>query len=116
MTTNNIELLTRSVTSRMEVAQRTLDKFVAELAVEPAHAMSWADKSVSAAGTVRVCAIILKALSEQESVSSLLKFGTEMVMRAGRYPARSSSPMNNLMEQSVAAAWAEECERMQHFC
>lgn len=95
---------------RLESARADIAEFAAKLVADPVHAMGWSDDAFKAAAKVKVFSLVEASLANGASPEDIAKWGVNAAIRAARDPARSSSPTSNIMEQEVAAAWAEIAE------
>jgi hypothetical protein len=100
-------------------AQAKCDKFAAEFAKDPAYALSWGNSVFQEAARLKVANMLVEAFSPREgaheyTVANAVSHLTDRVMGMARYPAQSTSPTSNLMEQYEAAAYAEALDELQH--
>ena len=115
MTINKTEILRKSFAADLQDAHDQLAKFAEELLKHPTYAMTWGDRAVTAAGSVAVAEKIVELLDSGVEHGKVHEFAVSQALRAARFPARSTSPMNNLTEQAVAQAWAMAAERLQRY-
>lgn len=86
----------------------TIEKFKVELAKDPAYALSWGCGVFAAAAKLRILNQIINALSdEQTTVDNIRDHLMGHILHKSRYPAQSTSPTSNLIEQYELAAYAE---------
>jgi hypothetical protein len=101
--------------SQAESAQARLDKFAVDFAKDPAHALSWGTDAFARAAELRVLQQIIAALENDtatlENIRSTLM---DRVLHKSKYPAQSSSPTSNLIEQYELAACAEVLSNLQY--
>jgi len=85
-----------------------IEKFKMALDKDPAYALSWGCGVFAAAAKLRVLRQLINVLGDgeatQEDVHSLMMAN---VLHKSQYPAQSSSPTSNLIEQYELAACAE---------
>ena len=95
--------------------QSQLDKFAHDFAKDPAHALSWGTGAFKAAAELTVLKQIIVALQSgtatKENIQSTLM---DRVLHKSKYPAQSSSPTSNLIEQYELAASAEILSDLQY--
>jgi hypothetical protein len=92
---------------KIEMAQTQLDEFQASFAKNPAHALVWSTGTFKAAAERKTLKIMLQDLDNGADVPSLRLMLQNKVLHAAKYPAQSTSPTSNLMEQYELAACAE---------
>ena len=94
--------------SHLDSTQDQLDKFAADFAKDPAHALSWGTGAFQAAAKQKVLKQIIAALNDGtatlENIRSTLM---DRVLHKSKYPPQSTSPTSNLVEQYELAACAE---------
>jgi hypothetical protein len=91
---------------KIDDAQNKLDKFKADFDKDPAYALSWSNGVFRHAAELQLFRQVLTALEGDASLAEITESLTSRVMHKSRYPAQSTSPTSNLMEQyelSVAA-------------
>jgi hypothetical protein len=106
-------------TSMAERAQEQCDKFAAEFAKDPAYALSWGNSVFQEAARLKIAQMMVYAFTEREdgmsySVEAAREVCLERVMNKARWPAQSTSPTSNLMEQYEAAAYAEALDELKY--
>ena len=109
----------KKFTAIAEQAQKQIDKFKAELDKDPAYALSWGLNVFQNAARLKVAKMLVYAFTEREgeTVCTLEEARETLltrVMNKARYPAQSTSPTSNLMEQYEAAAYAEALDELKH--
>lgn len=90
-----------------------------EAAIKLVYEMEWSQKKLDEMGVLRVYIEARKALTDEgtkATMESLLKYALEQTVNGARYGARSTSPISNLMEASVLAAWATLAKDLRGFC
>lgn len=100
-------------------SQAKIDKFKEELSKDPAHALSWGTGVFQAAATLKVAQMLVYAFTEREgenmcTIEQARETMMDRVMNKARYPAQSTSPTSNLMEQYEAAAYAEALDELKY--
>jgi hypothetical protein len=109
----------KKFTAQAEQAQAKIDKFQAELSKDPAHALTWSNGVFQSAARLKVANMLVEAFSPREgaheyTVANAVSHLTDRVMGMARYPAQSTSPTSNLMEQYEAAAFAEALDELKY--
>jgi hypothetical protein len=93
--------------------------FREQLAENPAHAFEWSLESIEAAARIRVYTYVMKLLEEyaasETTLEKLHDWAAEEVRRRSHNPKRSTSPVSNLIDQEVTAAWAGFLETVEGF-
>jgi len=85
----------------------TIDKFKQELDKDPAYALSWGCEVFAAAAKLRILKQLINALEdEQTTTENIRDHLMGHIMHKSRYPAQSTSPTSNLIEQYELAACA----------
>jgi hypothetical protein len=109
----------KKFTAIAEQAQKQIDKFKAELNKDPAYALSWGLSTFQNAARLKVASMLVYSFTEREgeTVCTLEEARETLltrVMNKARYPAQSTSPTSNLMEQYEAAAYAEALDELKY--
>jgi len=107
----------KKFTTIAEQAQKQIDKFKAELDKDPAYALSWGLSAFQSAARLKIANMLVYAFTERETMCTLDQARDTLmdrVMNKARYPAQSTSPTSNLMEQYEAAAYAEALDELKH--
>jgi hypothetical protein len=109
----------KKFTAIAEQAQAKIDKFQAELSKDPAYALSWGLDAFQSAARLKVANMLVYGFTPTEgapvyTVEQAIEFLTDRVMSKARYPAQSTSPTSNLMEQYEAAAYAEALDELKY--
>jgi threonine aldolase len=92
-----------------------LDKFAAEFSKDPAHALSWGTGAFEKAARLRVLKQIVVALEEGHAdIDNIRSTMMDRVLHKSKYPAQSSSPTSNLIEQYELAACADILSDLQY--
>lgn len=104
-------------TQMADQAQAQCDKFAESFAKDPAYALSWGNDVFKNAARLKVAKMLVYAFTEREgdtvcTVDQARETCLDRVMNKARYPAQSTSPTSNLMEQFEAAAYAEALDEM----
>jgi hypothetical protein len=101
--------------SQVDSAQVRLDKFSADFAKDPAHALSWGNDAFAAAAKIRVLKQIVAALEDgSATLENIRSTMMDRVLNKSKYPPQSSSPTSNLIEQYELAACAEILSDLQY--
>ena len=105
-------------TAMAEQAQAHCDKFAADFAKDPSHALSWGLNVFQNAARLKVAQMMINAFAEEREHKCTIEDARETlmdrVMNKARYPAQSTSPTSNLMEQYEAAAYAEALDVLKY--
>jgi hypothetical protein len=109
----------KKFTAMAEAAQTQIDKFKVELDKDPAYALSWGNGVFQSAARLKVAQMLVYGFTPKEgspvyTVEQAVGFLTDRVMNKARYPAQSTSPTSNLMEQYEAAAYAEALDELRY--
>jgi hypothetical protein len=107
-------------TSIAEQAKAQCDKFAESFAKDPTYALSWANDVFKNAARLKVAQKLVNAFTEREgdtvcTIEQARESCLQHVMNKARYPAQSTDPTANLMEQFEAAAYAEALDEMEYF-
>jgi len=84
--------------------QAEIAEFTAKMAVDAAYTLSWGTSVFQAAAKERVLKQVLNAIEQGDDVVAII---TDRVIHKAKYPAQSTSPTSNLIEQYELAALAE---------
>jgi hypothetical protein len=99
----------------VETSRSQLDRFEESFAKDPAYAFSWGEKAFQAAARIKVASMIVDAVNREDTtVEGLKRYLMDGVMHRAKYPAQSTSPTSNLMEQYEMAAYAEALSMLQY--
>ena len=109
----------KKFTAMAEQAQAQIDKFKVEFDKDPAYALSWGLTAFQSAARLKVAKMFVEAFTVGESgveynVEQAKGYLMDRVMSKARYPAQSTSPTSNLMEQYEAAAYAEALDELEY--
>jgi hypothetical protein len=109
----------KKFTAIAEQAQTQIDKFRSELDKDPAYALSWGLTAFQAAARLKVASMLVYAFTPREgetayTIKQARETLMDRVMSKARYPAQSTSPTSNLMEQYEAAAFAEALDELKY--
>jgi hypothetical protein len=109
----------KKFTAIAEQAQAQIDKFKVELDKDPAYALSWGNGVFQSAARLRVATMLVNAFTERDgetncTIEQARDTLMDRVMHKARYPAQSTSPTSNLMEQYEAAAYAEALDELKY--
>jgi len=101
--------------NQAESCQASLDKFAAEFAKDPAYALSWGTGAFEKAARLRVLKQIVAALEDgTATVDNIRSTMMDRVLHKSKYPAQSTSPTSNLIEQYELAACADILSDLQY--
>jgi hypothetical protein len=109
----------KKFTAIAEQAQEQIDKFKAALDKDPAHALSWGLDAFHNAARLQVASMLVYGFTPKEgspvyTVEQAREFLMDRVLNKARWPAQSTSPTSNLMEQYEAAAYAEALDELKY--
>jgi hypothetical protein len=109
----------KKFTALAEQAQVQCDKFAKSFAEDPGYALSWGNGVFQSAARLKVAKMLVYAFTEREgettcTVEQARDTLLDRVMNKARYPAQSTSPTSNLMEQYEAAAYAEALDELKY--
>ena len=109
----------KKFTAMAQVAQEQCDKFSESFAKDPAHALSWGNDVFKHAARLKIANMLVYAFTEREgettcTIEQARETCLDRVINKARYPAQSTSPTSNLMEQFEAAAYAEALDELKH--
>ncbi len=90
----------------LERAEKRLAEWGERLAGNPENAFSWSMEAFDAAADKSVFGQVAYYFERGLSVEEIKELADREVYRGARSPARSTSPVSNLMEQEVVAAYA----------
>lgn len=93
---------------QVDSTQASLDKFAVEFAKDPAYALSWGNDTFANAAKLRVLKQIVNALEDGNgNLDNIRSTLMDRVLHRAKYPAQSTSPTSNLIEQYELAACAD---------
>jgi hypothetical protein len=109
----------KKFTAIAEQAQVQCDKFAKSFAEDPAYALSWGTSAFQSATRLRVAKMLVDTFTPREgeimcTLEQAREYLTDRVMNKARYPAQSTSPTSNLIEQYEAAAYAEALDELKY--
>jgi len=100
---------------QVEAQQERINKFKLELDKDPAHALTWGLEAFRSAATLKVLNQIVAALEAGDAdVDNIKATLMDRVLHRSKYPAQSTSPTSNLMEQYELSACAEILSDLQY--
>ena len=100
------QMLVKMFQVKAEMAQATLNQFMSKFAEDPAYALSWGNDTFRAAAELKIAKQILAALEDTATLENIRSTMMDRVLNKATYPAQSSSPTANLIEQYELAACA----------
>ena len=113
------ELTAQSLSKRLQRQvdsdQEVVNTFRGSLVSAPAHALTWSNRVFASAARLKVCHQVITALAEGSTVVQVGNCLQDRVLHKSRYPAQSTSPTSNLMEQYELAASAEILSDLRKF-
>jgi hypothetical protein len=109
----------KKFTAMADQAQEAIDKFKADLDKDPSHALTWGLDAFQNAARLKVASMLVYGFTPREGTSTCTiqearEFLMDRVMNKARYPAQSTSPTSNLMEQYEAAAYTEALDVLKY--
>jgi|688.fasta_scaffold982296_2 hypothetical protein len=84
--------------------QAEIAEFTAKMAVDAAYTLTWGISVFQAAAKERVLKQVLESIEQGDDIVSIV---TDRVIHKAKYPAQSTLPTSNLIEQYELAALAE---------
>lgn len=104
--------------------EHTMKKFNEQFAKDPAYAFEWSGNGAFAAAAKLHVGKTLQAwltntkdsvvdTDKEEAATSIMNEVNRMVVRAARWPERSTSVQSNVMKQEIASVWAELVAKQQ---
>jgi hypothetical protein len=100
---------------QVDATQASLDKFAADFAKDPAHALTWGTDAFANAAKLRVLKQIVAALADGNgNLDNIRSTLTDRVLHRAKYPAQSTSPTSNLIETYELAACADILSDLQY--
>ena len=101
--------------NQADAAQARLDEFKVEFDKDPAYALSWGNDTFANAAKLRVLKQIIAACDNgTATVDNIRSTLMDRVLHKSKYPAQSTSPTSNLIEQYELAACAEILSDLQY--
>jgi hypothetical protein len=106
-------------TEKAAHAQTQCDKFAKSFAEDPAFALTWGNSVFQHAARLRVAQMMVHAFTQRDgetmcTLDQARDTCLDRVMNKARYPAQSTSPTSNLIEQFEAAAYAEALDELKY--
>lgn len=94
--------------SKVANCNAKLEKFAEAFAKDPAHALSWGTDTFKTAAELKIYKQIVAALEDgTATLDNIRDTMMDRVLHKSRYPAQSTSPTSNLIEQYELAVCAE---------
>jgi hypothetical protein len=101
--------------NQAESCQASLDKFAADFAKDPAYTLSWGNEAFAKAARLRVLKQIIAAIEDGTATTENIRSTMmDRVLHKSKYPAQSTSPTSNLIEQYELAACADILSDLQY--
>jgi len=94
----------------MDAGREAVKGFAERMERDPVDAFEWADPVIEKIAKARVATILAAILDERGFGPGLERRAREEALRGARWPASSTSPTSNRMNQAVTAAWANYAE------
>lgn len=98
--------LVKMFEAKAQMAQVNLDKFMVKFQEDPSYALSWGNDTFRAAAELKIAKQILAALEHSATLENIRSTLTNRMLNMAKYPAQSTSPTSNLIEQYELAACA----------
>lgn len=98
------EYIVRRFQRDLVSVQAEIAEFTEKMAVDAAYTLTWGTSVFQAAAKERVLKQVLNAIEQGDNV---VAFVTDRVIHKAKYPAQSTSPTSNLIEQYELAALAD---------
>lgn len=101
--------------NQAQSCQGRMDKFMVDFHSDPAHALTWGNDTFKFAAQLKVLKQIIAALEGGEAnLDNIRSTLMDRVLHRSKYPAQSTSPTSNLIEQYELAACAEILSDLQY--
>lgn len=107
--------LIKRLQRHLESTQATIERFKEKLNEDPHHALSWSLDAFHASSKAWVLKDCINHLERGVSAKDLKQILVGVVINKGRYPAQSTSPTSNLIEQYDLAAASEIVSDLEYF-
>jgi hypothetical protein len=107
------DYLTKRFQRKLDEAQSEVAAFVGKVQHDAAYALSWSNSVFQAAAKERVYKQVIVSIKDSVSedgeldLSNIIGMVTDRVLHKAKYPAQSTSPTSNLIEQYELATWAD---------
>ena len=107
------DYLTKRFQRKLDEAQSEVAAFVGKVQHDAAYALSWSNSVFQAAAKERVYKQVIASIKDSVSedgeldLSNIIVMVTDRVLHKAKYPAQSTSPTSNLIEQYELATWAD---------
>jgi len=115
MTQTAEQKLLAKLQREMEGLQESMDKFAAAFEKDPAYTLSWSQVTFEQAARQRKMRGIIAALERNVSIAQIRELLTSDVIHKSKYPAHSTSPTSNLIEQYELAASAALLSDLEYY-
>lgn len=124
MTQITIKRLADFADEQVRTGERGMKEFAVKLSKDAAYAFEWSNNAFKDAAKVHVGKTLqawiemkngktLEEYVEQEHADVIMEEVNRTVVRAARWPERSTSVQSNVMKQEIAAVWAELSAKQQ---
>lgn len=106
------ESFVEELRSAVRMAERTLEKFAADFAGDPMHALKWSRDVFTAAAVKAVFTRVLRGMETHVDYTpeAVVTEARETVFRMASDSSRSTSPTSNLCDDSERLAWCKLAE------
>jgi len=107
------DYLTKRFQRKLDEAQSEVAAFVGKVQHDAAYTLSWSNSVFQAAAKERVYKQVIASIKDSVSedgeldLSNIIGMVTDRVLHKAKYPAQSTSPTSNLIEQYELATWAD---------
>ena len=102
-----IDYLSQYSEELIRSGDRDLAKFKERLETNPAYAFEWSQNTFPAAAKIHVGRCLKEWITNKATIDGIMYEINKIVVRAVRWPERSTSQQSNIMKQEIAAVWAE---------
>ena len=107
--------LIQRLESGIKSGQESIEKFAEKLVADPAYTLSWGNDSFKVAAMMMVQKQVLNALNDGATVQAVKDTLMDRVLNKSKYPAQSTSPTSNLIEQYELSAYAELLSDLRYY-
>lgn len=119
----SVEMLEQSFGRKISAIKQGQAEFVKKFQEDPSHALSWSQKTFEESAELNVRELVLSSIQSQikkgkgagEALAYLTEYISKEAMRSARWPARSTSPVSNLLEGCKGQAFAMVAEELNGF-
>lgn len=99
----------RRLESDIKSCQQNIEKFAEKLIKDPAHTFTWSNETFRIAAQLKVSKQVYEALTSEDActIQDVKNTLMDRVLHRSKYPAQSTSPCSNLMEQYELSVYAD---------